>query len=192
MKSLAEFLRDPVLQGAGAGFFALIFAGAAWHKLRVPAVFRTTLAAYRLVPSNLVSATAASLAAAEPAIAFMLLWTPARTAGFLLAAALLALYAGAIGVNLARGRDDIDCGCGGEAQPLSWALIVRNALLAGLALIWAAPPADRALGPIDLACLAVVTLGGFGFYHIVEGVLRHRRLLATLPREPELAQRETP
>ena len=36
------------------------------------------------------------------------------------AALLLALYAGAIGVNLARGRRDIDCGCGGPAsrQPI--------------------------------------------------------------------------
>ena len=60
--------------------------------------------------------------------------TPAT--GSLMAALLLCLYTGAIAVNLGRGRTAIDCGCGGQATPLSGWLLTRNGLL--LCLAWAA------------------------------------------------------
>jgi hypothetical protein len=63
----------------------------------------------------------------------------------------LLLYGFAIAVNLARGRRDIDCGCGGlmERQALSEALVLRNALLAGAALASALPVAPRVFGGLD-------------------------------------------
>jgi hypothetical protein len=52
-----------------------------------------------------------------------------------MAIVLLLLFAWAMAVNLRRGRDHIDCGCGGGSprQTLSWALVWRNLGLAGLA-----------------------------------------------------------
>src|SRR5262249_43406760 len=64
---------------------------------------------------------------------------------------LLGLYAGAIAINLARGRRDIDCGCAGPAarRPISGWLVARNLVLAGIALAGCAPLAPRLLGWID-------------------------------------------
>jgi len=44
------------------------------------------------------------------------------------------VFAAAMAINLQRGRSQIDCGCGHAflKQTLSWALVARNAGLAGL------------------------------------------------------------
>ena len=44
---------------------------------------------------------------------------------------LLALYAGAMAVNLARGRRDLDCGCAGPGvrRPVGEGLLIRNGAL---------------------------------------------------------------
>jgi hypothetical protein len=74
------------------------------------------------------------------------------------AATLLAAYAGAVLINLLRGRADIDCGCGGTAQPLSYWLVLRNVLLGGAALLLLATPAARGLGLGDALALLPLTL----------------------------------
>jgi hypothetical protein len=54
---------------------------------------------------------------------------------------LLALFTGAVAINVARGRVAIDCGCGGaNGQKISRALVVRNLIMMlGVTLVWAAP-----------------------------------------------------
>jgi hypothetical protein len=57
------------------------------------------------------------------------------------------VYCIAIAINLARGRTEIDCGCGGtESKPLSGLLLIRNTLLAiaglGVLLPISARPID--------------------------------------------------
>ncbi len=128
---------------------ALLFAGAAWHKLRAFAAFREALAEYRLLPASTVAAAAGVVVACEGVVAVSLLAVPAR--GALLAAGLLALYTGAIGWNLLRGRREIECGCGGPAlrQTLSGALVVRNLALVAAALACGAEPSSRALVWVD-------------------------------------------
>ena len=61
------------------------------------------------------------------------------------------VYGAAIGVNLARGRRTLDCGCAGPAarQPIRPSLLVRNGALIGLAAFAAAPVTERALSWID-------------------------------------------
>lgn len=146
---------DPVVALVARVGLALLFASAALHKLRDRAAFAGVLAAYRVVPASLVAAAAVAVAVAE------LLVAAALAAGSVLGCAgavgLLASYSGAIGINLARGRRTIDCGCGalGERQPISEWLLVRNALLAGAACILApATVAPRALTWIDLVSIA--------------------------------------
>ena len=51
----------------------------------------------------------------------------------MLAGALLAFYAIAMGMALARGQYLMDCGCGDAPEPVSWLHVARNAALVALA-----------------------------------------------------------
>lgn len=119
-------------------FAAGLFASAALHKLRTFTEFTGFMAGYRLLPRVVVPAAAAVIVLAEIVAVAGALSASSLTA--FLPGALLLLYAGAMGVNLLRGRRDIDCGCGGTPMPLSWSLVLRNGLLS-LAFTWAAASA---------------------------------------------------
>jgi hypothetical protein len=166
---------DPALGLALRGGLALLLAAAAWHKLRDVDAFRTALGGYRLLPEASIAIASLALVATEIATACALLLS--STAG-LAAAALLALYSLAIGVNLARGRREIDCGCFGPAarQPLSTGLLVRNGALIALALACALPAAPRTLVWVDGLTIAAAI--GFGVF-LHESV---NALLANAPR----------
>ena len=147
---------DPVWSLALRAGLALLLASAAVAKLRDLRGFVAAVAGYRLLPAALAAPAAAGFVAGELLLAVCLWLTPLRAASALGAALLLSLYGIAIAINLARGRRDIDCGCGGPLakQSLSEALVLRNALLAGAALAAALPVAPRALGWLDLWTLA--------------------------------------
>jgi hypothetical protein len=140
---------DPALSLLTRLALALLFAHAAAHKLRDLAAFRAALAGYRLLPRRAEAPFALALPLAELGIAAALL--ASAPLGGALALLLLALYTLAIAVNLARGRRDVDCGCFGPAarQPLSGALVARNAGLLAVATLAAAQPGARALTPGD-------------------------------------------
>jgi hypothetical protein len=125
---------------------ALLLLGAAGHKLRDRERFRAALAGHRLLPERSVRLAAALLVALEIGLGLGLLAAPAVAVG---AAGLLAVYAGAIGVNLARGRRHIDCGCGGSPQGLSGWLVARNLLVATALAACAAPSNGRGLVLLD-------------------------------------------
>jgi len=147
---------DPALSAALRGALALLWLVSAHHKLRDPARFRVALAGYRLLPGPFVRAAAAGIAALELALGLGLLLPAAGPAPALVAAALLGLYTLAISANLVRGRRSIDCGCGARPQPLGEGLVVRNAVLFGIALAAALPATGRALTGLDTATI----LGG--------------------------------
>jgi hypothetical protein len=142
---------DPVPLLVARGALVLLFASAALHKLRDRAGFVGVLAAYRLLPADVVPAAAATVAAGELAVAGALLWPGGSVVGALGGVALLALYSLAIAINLARGRRTVDCGCGarGARQPISEWLLVRNAGVALAALALVRPLAPRPLLWID-------------------------------------------
>jgi hypothetical protein len=157
---------DPTIDATLRLGLALLLGAAATHKLRDLARFGAVLAAYRLLPAALVRPAAALVPAGELAVAAAL--GGARGgAGGVAAAALFVTYAGAIAVNLARGRRHIDCGCGGPhaRRPIGGWLVARNLLLAAAALAAAAPVRPRGLVWLDgltiggaLAALAAVWL----------------------------------
>lgn len=136
-----------VLRWALAGVWLL----AAVHKAADPGAFRAAVAGYRLVPGPLAGAVARTLFCIELAVAAGLVIPATSGRAGLAGAALLALYAGAMTVNLARGRRDLDCGCSapGTARPLGEELLVRNGVLAALSLVAALPPASRQLEWLD-------------------------------------------
>ena len=151
----------------------LLMASAARHKLLNWARFKASFAAYRLVPGRMVTASAALILAAEVAVSFGLfaLMKPALLA----AAALLMVYMVAMAINLARGRRFIDCGCGDEPAPLSYMLLARNTVLAGLA-VWAALVQG---GTSSLTWLAggvalVAAVLAYGVYLSIEQLLANR------------------
>jgi hypothetical protein len=146
---------DPVIDLAVRAALGLLFASAALHKLRDPRRFTATLAEYRLLPARLAPGAAVGVMVAECGIVVALVVWPAW--GAAAGAALLCLYGSAIGVNLARGRRHIDCGCGGPAarRDISGWLAARNALAAAVALAAALlPVATRELVWLD-ACTVV-------------------------------------
>lgn len=117
----------------GAGVLALVFARSSAHKLAEFSFFSATLGEYRLLPALFVGPVAMTLTIAEVVAIALLLFPDTRTVGAGAAMFLLALYAVAMAINLQRGRFRIDCGCGGPGQMISWALVIRNLLLAGVA-----------------------------------------------------------
>lgn len=135
---------------------SLLLARAAAHKLADVGAFRRTFEAYGIVPPAWSVAAGAVLIALECGLATGL-WLP-RVAPWaaLGCAVLLAVYGGAMALNLARGRRDLDCGCAGPAhrQPISPLLVARNALLVTLALAAALPAGGRPLGWLDALTIA--------------------------------------
>lgn len=164
---------DPVLILLPSAFFALLFGVGASHKLLAWRLFQQQVADYRVLPRALATPAAALLPVAEALAALGWLSDAGRPAAALLSALLLALYGAAMAWNLRRGRDSIDCGCGGAdgGQVIRWALVGRNLLLAMLAWPMAlAPAAVRAPGWIDWLSIDAGALVLMGMYLIANQI----------------------
>lgn len=118
----------------------LVFAQALAHKLRNPGHFARSVREYDLLPGPLTVPAAVVLIVAELSALVLIAWAFADRAGGLpgrlglsVAALLLALYGLAMGVNLARRKFGLDCGCTRGQTPISAGLVLRNLALAGLA-----------------------------------------------------------
>ncbi len=164
---------DPVLQWALRGSLALLLLGASRHKLRAPIAFRASLANYQLLPERSLAWAAPSIAGFELVIGVSLVLPGFDGVAALAAATLLSFYTGAITVNLARGRREIDCGCSapGSRRPLSGSLVCRNGVLIGAAVVCALPVAGRPLIWMDtVSIVASVAVVGF-LYAAIDGSL---------------------
>jgi hypothetical protein len=168
---------DPVIDTSLRVALVLLFVSAAVHKGAAFTEFRATLADYRLVPGPLVGLTSRGLVGAEIGLAIGLLLPALREAALLGAAGLLLVYGIAIGVNLARGRRHIDCGCMGPAmrQSLSEWLVVRNGVLIGVALTCLVPVRPRSLLWVDF----VTIVGGVAVLAATFASVNH--LIANAP-----------
>jgi uncharacterized membrane protein YphA (DoxX/SURF4 family) len=120
---------DPVFIWLVRLAIALLFAAAALHKARGLGAFAATLGDYRILPRSLTRAAAPVFVVFELGAAAALLVPRADPVGPLAVLVLLFLYSAAIGINLARGRRHIDCGCLGPGHrlPLAPWLLARNA-----------------------------------------------------------------
>ena len=117
----------------------LIFAQALAHKLRSPGRFAHSVREYDLLPAPLAVPAAAILILAELSALALIASAFANLSGGLsgrlglaAAAGLLALYGLAMGVNLARRKFGLDCGCTSGQTPISAGLVMRNFAVAGL------------------------------------------------------------
>lgn len=162
---------DLVLRLAGT----LLFGSTSLHKLRDVGAFRSALLGYDVLPRAALRSIAVSLPALELTTAGALLAGARLGCGS--AALLLLLYAAAMAINLARGRRDLDCGCGGIAggQRVSAGLVLRNLVLAAGAAAITQPPLARALGWIDAVSVA-------GLVAVLAVAWSASQRLAALPR----------
>lgn len=168
---------DPLVTIVIATSLALLFLLAARHKFSAHRRFEAQLAAYRILPESLVTPVARVLPWIEVAVALSLLFAITRPAGAMLATALLAMYALAMGINLNRGRAQIDCGCGDTPQALSVLLVLRNVTLAAGALLLLAPVATRPLGALDMLFAVLFVAACSLSYTLFEQLSRNHTLL---------------
>lgn len=142
---------DPAFPRVVALALGVLFAASAFAKLRDPGAFAGTVANYRLLPAIFFAPAAWIIIAGEAAVAAGLFL--GLRAAMAAAALMLAVYGGAMAVNLLRGRTHVDCGClgyGGARPTIGWDLVARNLLLALVAGPLAfLPLTERTLGAAD-------------------------------------------
>jgi hypothetical protein len=154
-----EFLS--ITAEAGRVCVGLILLLAAVQKAQAWRLLAGVIANYRLLPSWAVLPAAGLLPPLELLLAVCLLSAPLEPWPELAAIALLILFAGAMAINIVRGRTHIDCGCGQAflAQHLSGPLVVRNFVLAALLL-----PSLLPQGPMPMSALLSAAAAGLGFF----------------------------
>jgi len=172
----------PIVSMASALVLAVILFAGASHKLRAPHRFARQIDDYALLAGSAVALAARTVPVVEVLIGLALLVPGLRAWGAVGAALLLALYTGAIAINLFRGRRDIDCGCSGPGleRPLSPALLVRNGLLIGMAVIAALPAAGAVLHGFGLFLIGASVAAILILYTATEGLLTNQPRLKSL------------
>jgi hypothetical protein len=123
---------DPAIAALIVTCMALLFAVAATHKLRDLRRFDEIFTAYGLLPLAARLHLSRAVPLLEALVAGGLLLDVARSAAACVGIVLLLGYAGAITVNLLRGRRELACGCGGpdDRRPIAPWMVGRNVLCA--------------------------------------------------------------
>lgn len=148
---------------------ALVFLVAGTGKLGHRVELEGVIANYRVLPRALAGPLARVLGPLEILLGLGLLAGPfGSPAAESAAALLLVAFAIAMGINLRRGRAQIDCGCfrGTLRQRLRGALVLRNLGLAGAAILCALLPSGQAGG----WQLANGLLGGIALFLLLQGM----------------------
>lgn len=114
MGNILAQIWDPLFLRLASSVLAAVFLLSAVRKIRDLRYFTGAVAAYRLLPRSWVRPFVYTLPWLELALGLMLLlgWRTREAA--IISAMLLLLFLFAMGVNLARGRTDLDCGCSGS------------------------------------------------------------------------------
>lgn len=176
---------DPVIQLSARLALALLFGAAAWHKLADRRRFEATVRRYELGPAWAVPWVSRLLPPCEIALSVGLLFGATRHAAAAGSVALLAVYAAAVGINLRRGRRDLDCGCfaWSARTPVGPWLLRRNLGLAALACLVLLPSRPRSLIWVDWATIATTLVASVLLFVAVD------RLANTGPAWRELGGR---
>jgi hypothetical protein len=161
---------DPVIGYTIVLSVAALLSLAAIHRLIKWREFIEALQAYRLLPQTAVRPASLMLSLGELATAFALFVSTGRRYACDAAAAFMLIYAAAIALNLARGRRDLDCGCGfaRHRQPIAAWMLLRNAAIAVAALVAALPWTTRPLGTIDVCTIVAAAAAAALFYASID------------------------
>jgi len=175
---------DPVIAWIVRAAIAVLLTSAALPKLRDRAEFAETVENYRVLPAALVPPVAMLLPLVELGLGLAALAFRPALIG---AAALLAIYAGVVMLNLARGRDHIDCGChflGQSGGAIDRVMVVRNLIVAAAAaVVGIVPVSSRVIGPVDLLSIGgTLVLAGLLYAAIEQARINHSRALQSAHR----------
>ena len=155
-----------------------VFAPAVRHKVTAWPRFLAALMAYRIVPESLAPVAGGVLVLAEGITLALLLvgpFTGLAGFGFVSAAALLLLYLLAMVINVARGRAYIDCGCGDEPTILGGGVLLRNAVLIGLATCGVFFASVQGITSVWVFVIGIcLSLIGLALYQTIEQLLANR------------------
>lgn len=119
----------------------LLLALAAVAKIDDQEGLRAAIGRYRVIPAGWAPLLAYGLPYAEAVLALLVvLGTLPRIVAWLVVA-MFVIFASAIALNLVRG-ESFECGCGTGPEPrlISWDLVARDLVLAGLAVLCALEP----------------------------------------------------
>jgi hypothetical protein len=143
------------------------------HKLRDLPVFTENFAAYRVIPDALARRLAWLIPCLELGLAAALLPDFSRRIATASAAVMLIVYASGMGLNLLRGRQDLDCGCGTARDRRSIAawMVWRNLLLAAALGVAALPWSGRPLSLTDAFTVAAGLVAAVVLYAAVDRLL---------------------
>ena len=173
---------DPLITIIISICMSLMFGFAAAHKLRAVAVFRATIHEYQLIPQKMAAPVAVLLIASELTAALLVLVPALRVTGLIMMAVLLFIYTVGIGINLLRGRRDIDCGCSGPTSrhELSGWLVLRNLVLLSLVIMAANPFIQRPMNWLDVVVIGFSVMVASGLYAGMNQLLAQSPRLAAL------------
>lgn len=132
-----NLISNPLLFMLAKFFLVFVLIAAALPKLRDRDEFHGVVVNYRILPDMLAYPFARMLPYLELTCAALLLINALAMYAAVLAALLLLSFAIAVGINLARGRTHIDCGClrGAErGNGIGLYQFARPIVLCGLAL----------------------------------------------------------
>jgi hypothetical protein len=152
---------------------ALLFASAGAHKLQDLARFADAFAAYGALPNALARRVAWLIPSLEICMAASLSWEPGRRMAAVAAIAVLTAYASGLGLNLLRGRRDLDCGCGTarDRRAIAAWMVWRNLILAAALGITLLPWSPRSCNLIDLLTVMGGLTVGVTLYAAVDRLL---------------------
>ena len=174
---------DPAFALAGRLLGALVFATAVAGKVRHRHELAGVVANYRLLPERLAASAAWIIVGLESLAMLSLVSGVGLAAGAALAIALLCGFALAMGINLVRGRREIDCGCfqSGLRQTLSEGLVARNLVLAAILMPLFAP-AEAPASALQWIDGLGAGLAAYALYQVLGELISLRRLSAQLRR----------
>jgi len=164
---------DPAFGYLITAGIALLFASAGAHKLQDLDRFAEVFAAYRVLPAALARRLAWLIPSLELCVAASLIWELGRRMAVMAGIAILIAYAFGLGVNLLRGRRDLDCGCGmaRDRRAIAGWMVWRNLILAGALGITVWPWSPRPFGWTDFLTVMGGLTAGVTLYAAVDRLL---------------------
>lgn len=191
MKRFPEIITNPHALLFVRMLVAVLLMAAGALKLTDRHTFVEVVRNFRVLPENLVGAMALMIPIVEVFLSLLLILGLLQQWSLIIASSVFILFGLAVAVNLLRGRRNISCGCfgGGRNHRLTWSLVVRNIVLAGLAASAAAGPTTFGNGSeptlMEAAALMVVAVATFASWRLGGLVLRHWQPTG-LPESPTL------
>lgn len=156
---------DPVVSTVALAATSIITLIGAMPKLTRQDAFRKTIAGFSLLPHAMIAPVAVAVPAVEIAASLASLIPATRVVGAAALAVLFVIFSLALGINVIRGRTDIDCGCTGfghsgtaSPQSIGWAHVARTLLLAMLAALICVPQSPRSVVWFDYLSVLGATL----------------------------------